>query len=347
VTVADSRCPKCDSDLLQFGATVFYERSKHESDVSSPATGMVFGAVANEFKSSLSGFNSDENKIFYPALQMLKKVFSRHLSEEEIEKVFDVEILPAVDDLSKDKYNAELFRKVESAIRVNLGDAVYEHYKTKGADVLRILRAGELANELMDKEKGDYDLSIKMFPFFKASEVSCRLHTEARYENLKNNAELREIARWIGIVDGDGDIVRSVNTKNLAHSIYVDDVWLGKKKKTWFDMLCGIFNKEKYGNNLSGSCRTGLALYAFGRDWELKMKKDSESRMTTFPISNILKTIDASDDKIIGIRQDLCELQDMRNGLVHEDVADDKDVVTKSIGLSYGCLKGITEFMRI
>ncbi len=331
VTVADSRCPKCNSDLLAFGATVFYEKSKHTSDVSSPATGMVFGAAANELKSSLSGFNYDEKKIFSPALQVLKSVFSRHLSDEEIEKVFASEVLPAVDDLSKDKDNAGLFRKVEAAIKSNLGDTVYEHYKAKGSDVLRILRAGELANELMDKEKGDYDLSIRMFPYFKASEKSCWMHISPRYRMLKDDSLIKELSGWLG---------------NNKDSIDIDNIpgWLDNRKKTLIEVINGILAENEY--LLGGSLRTGIALYVLGRTWNMKVQREDLSKDKVFQIDNLLKA-DGEDTERIGLAENLKELQKMRNERMHKDVEGDEKAVNQSRRLSYECLQAIPEILKM
>ncbi len=331
VTVADSRCPKCKSDLLAFGSTVFYEKSKHKSDMSSPATGMVFGSVANEVKSSLSGFSADERKIFSPALRMIKRVFSQHLSEEEIEKVFDDEVLPAFDELSRDKDNAELLHKVESVIRSYLGDSVYEHYRTKGADVLRILRAGELANELMDNKEGEIDLSIRMFPYFKAAEKSCWMHIAKRYAELNNNSLIEKIDNWIG--------------KN-KDNIFIEDVpqWLIDRKKTLMEVIDGILTENEYF--LGGSLRTGISIFVLGRLWEMKILRKDISRTETFKINNLLGAGGTDYEKEV-LAEKLKDLQILRNERMHKDVEKSEFSVKKCGTLSYTCLRQIPEILEI
>lgn len=334
VTVADSRCPKCNNDLLAFGATVFYEKSKHTSDTSSPATGMVFGAVANEFKAGLSGFNFDEKKIFSPALQMLKKVFSRHLSEEEIEKVFTAEVLPAVDDLSKDSDNDDLFQKIESAIRKNLGEAVYEHYKSKGADVLRILRAGELANELMDKEKGDYDLSIRMFPYFKASERASDYHASNRLKNLIKHPKTVELD---SIVKGEEDNVWGQDIPEWLEGNRQKNI---KGHRGAVKGLLNLLLKDSPNRkNLVNSRNAGLGIYFFGRD-------SLEMRNTRINMNNVFDANGSLSERE-NLARNLCELQDMRNSRMHRDVETDAQLVNDCRNLSYMGLRGIPEMMRI
>ena len=331
VTVADSHCPKCKSDLLAFGSSVFYEKSKHESDVSSPATEVVFGAVANEFKASLSGFNFYEKKIFSPALQMVKKVFSRHLSEEEIDRIFDAEILPVVDDLSKDKENEEVFRTVEENIRENLKAHAYNHYRVKGEDVLKILRAGELALILMKDKTVDMDLSVKMFPYFKASEKSCWIHTRKRYQELKDNPLIEEISEWLG--------------RNYDN-ILIEEIpkWLADRKKTLIEVMNGITTENGYYVN--GSLRTGIAIYALGRTWRMKVRRSDLSQEKTFQINNILRTGGADREKEL-LSENLQKFQGLRNERMHKDVEGDEKAVNQSRRLSYECLKMLPELLSI
>lgn len=343
VSIADSKCPKCKSDLLQFGATVSYEPPKKDSQrYGQGVKDMVFGGLKEDISDNMAMLDPAERRILQPVENRVKSLFEKHMTDEEIEKVYEKEIIPAVDRLVND--NAKTIEKADAVIRKSLGDSVFQHYKAKGSDVLKILRAGEITHFLIPSGSSDVDLSVKMFPFFKASEISCRIHNENRYDDLKNNRQLKDIAQWIGIIDEEGFVQRDVNTKALAQHIFIDDSWLGKRKKTFFDIMCGIYNKNKYGLNLSGSCRTGIAIFAFGREWTLTIKDNSKSK--TFPINNIF-LVKGTNDKKVTLRDNLCDLQDLRNKKVHEEIENDQGQVNKSRELSYQCLKVIPDILEI
>lgn len=349
VSVTDRKCPECGHDLLQFGGAAFYEeKGKDSNRYGQGIKDMVFGGLKSEWKEDFKTLEPDEKKIYSPLADRLNAFFRRHISEEALEDFFDRDVLPLVDDLSKSKDNAELFHKVESAIRIGLGDdAVYQHYRIKAADVLRILRAGELANELMDKEKGDYDLSVRMFPYFKAIEISCSLHTNDRYKQIEKNSQLKAIAQWTGIIDESGRIQKSATPGKLADEIYFEDALLGGKKKTWFSMVIDIMDSSSKKYNLSGACRAGLSIYAFGRNWDIRLKRKHDNDYTAFRVNNIFRAKEVSDEHHHTLQSDLCKLQDMRNKRVHENVENDKYLVGKAKSLSYDCLKDIPQLLSI
>lgn len=332
VSVTDSKCPKCGHDLLQFGGAVFYEdKGKDSGRYGQGVKDMVFGGLQSAWKEDFSTLDPDKRKIYSPLANKLKAFFQRHISEGALEDFFDREVLPLVDDLSKDKDNAELFHKVESAIKENLGSAIYDHYKSKGEDVLRILRAGEIANMLIDKKAGDIDLSVKMFPYFKASEKSCWIHTKKRYRALKDNPLIEEISEWFG--------------KNYDN-IYIEEIpkWLADRKKTLIEVMNGIITENDY--YVGGSLRTGIAIYVLGRTWRMKGRRSDLSQEKTFQINNILRTGGTNSEKEL-LAENLQELQVLRNERMHKDVEGDENAVTQSWWKSYVCLRGIAGVLTI
>lgn len=177
----------------------------------------------------------------------------------------------------------------------------------------------------------EMDLSVKMFPFFKASEVACWLHIKDRYRELKGSPFVKEIAEWIG---------------NNIDNVFIEGIpqWVVERKKTLPEILNGILVESEY--HLSSSLRTGVSLYVLGRDWILRIERKDLSRSKEFKIRNILKAKGNDKDKEF-LGENLCELQILRNERVHKGIEEDEKTVQQSRMLSYNCLKKIPEILEI
>jgi hypothetical protein len=332
VSMTDKNCPKCGNDLLQFGATVFYEsKDKNSGRYGQGIKDMVFGALRDEVEESVKTLDFSEIKVFQPLENRLKLLLSRHLSDLEIDDLFDKEIIPTVDDLSRNKDAEKIFQKVELEMKDNLSLNIYNHYKNKGDDVLKILRAGEITHILIKENGRDIDLSVKMFPYFKASEKACWLHIRRRYNELRDNPLLKNIADWLG--------------RNEDH-ILIDNIpeWLNKRKKTLIEVMNGILTENDYFTG--GSLRTGVSIFVLGRNWNLKIERRDLSKTEIYRIDNILKTGGTDKAKEI-LADNLQKLQVLRNERMHKDVEDNEKTVQSSRTLSYNCLKAIPEILEI
>lgn len=319
VSMADSKCPKCKNDLLQFGATIAYERKQ---------------GYAQEIKdiAKYDDFDHAEQIILQPLIKRLKSLLSRRISESEIESLFENDIIPVIDDISKDKDAEQIIKTVEVEIRSNLGENVFCYYENKGEDVLKILRAGEIARNLIKENSEDIDLSVIMFPFFKASEKSCWLHSQIRYKELVNSPLIKEVYNWMG-------------TK--VDNIYIEKMPIldsPSRLKTLCEILKGLLKENEY--LLSGSLRTGISIYVFGRVWTLTIYRKDLSETKTFCIQNILRT-KGTDEGKEELANNLCELQKLRNKRMHKDIEYDEKAVLSSRELSYNCLIKLPEVLEI
>ena len=219
VSISESRCPKCGNDLLQFGSTVFYEPKEREGPrYGQTIKDMVVQELNKDIKGGLESLDPWERKIFLPIENRLKTLFARHISDSEIGNIFEDEIIPSVDSLSRDKAAEKVFKRVEEEIKNNLGFAIFDHYKRKGENVLKILRAGEITCILIKEDTKKMDLSVKMFPFFKASEVACWRHIHNRYRELKDGPFIKEIIEWVG---------------NNFDNVFIEKIpnWIAEKKR--------------------------------------------------------------------------------------------------------------------
>lgn len=323
VSISDRTCPKCGNDLLQFRATVFYEpKDKYSQRYGQGIKDMVFGGLHDEMKEHIKTLSTEDRRVLIPIENRLKSLLSKHISDLEIENIFERDILPLIDDLKKDKDAEKIINNVEEAIKNNLGSDIFNHYKYKGSDVLKILRAGEITCLMITAK--DVDLSVKMFPYFKASEVACRVHTDMRYEKLVGSTLVKEIDRWIG--DNKDIYIRDVSKwfiEEKNNFIKVIDMLLGKKPK----------------HDLSNCRSTGVSIYIFGRE-------SIEIGNKLFTLKNIFNTTGNMEDKE-KLAINLCELQDLRNKRVHEDIESDDEIARESRNLSYRCLKTIPEILKI
>jgi len=332
VLISDSKCPKCGNDLHQFGSTIFYEPKERDGLRSSQTIkGMVIQELSKDIREGLENLDPWERKIFIPIESRLRTLLAQHISDSEIENIFENEIVPTVDGLSKDKATEKVFKKVEEEIKNNLGYIVYNHYKNKREDVLKILRAGEIACILIRETPENIDLSIKMFPFFKASEVACYWHIHDRYRKLKNDPIVKDIADWIG---------------SNVDNVYIENVpkWIAERKKTLKEIINGILTENEY--YLNGSLRTGISLYILGREWILKIERKDLSKTKEFQVRNALQAKGSNEDRE-SLAKSLNNIQDLRNERVHKDVEDNEQMVRTSRVLSYNCLKEIPIILEI
>jgi hypothetical protein len=337
VSIADSKCPKCGHDLLQFGSTVSYER---KPGYGQEIKDMVFGEVKKDTQESLKELDHNERRIFQPLENRLLSLFSRHISEEEIEEIFDEEIIIVVEEFSKNKDAEKIFIKIEENIKKALGFA-FDHYRNnavkiiykkkgkeriiKGEDILAMLRAGEIIQLLgIDNEK-DIDLSVKMFPFLKASEVACKLHSFNRYKTLRGNSEYRDkFERFVNHINS--------NIKNIIKDV----PWLGRHKNPFNNFLSLIWGLLKGNDHYDlYNCRnTAFSLYFLG------------GGLVGFGDNNIFNTKGLKNDKS-ELAEKLCDLQALRNDRIHEIIEKDELVAGKCKSDSYDCLRTMPQILPI
>lgn len=332
VSISESKCPKCGNDLLQFGATTLYDPKERDKErYSKRIKNSILGDLGNGIKETIEGFDLQEREILQPVERRLRSLLLRSLPDSEWENTFDNEILPIIDALSKDRSAEKILKKVEKTIEDNLGHFVFSYYKNKVVDVLKILRAGEVTCILMKEDTKEMDLSVKMFPFFKASEVACWRHIYDRYQELKGSPLIKAIAEWVG---------------NNVDNVFIERIpnWIVERKKTLSEILHGILVESEY--HLSGSLRAGISLYVLGRDWILRIERKDLSKIKEFQIKNILKAKGTDKDKEI-LAENLYKLQNLRNERVHRGIEENEKAVQQSRMLSYNCLKKIPEILEI
>lgn len=335
VSIADKHCPKCGIDLLKFGAT----KSSGIQTKGKYATGMkdlkkeIFGEVRDEighFKTAES-FDPMEASILKPLYSNLLNILNaRYESDQEIEDVFNARIIPEMDRLSRHEDTLKFLLEIEKTIQSRLGEDFFRYYEEKGNDVLKILRAGEIAVKLT-KLLYQADLSMILFPFFKSAELACYFHTRRCYRNLKDHSQFENIARWL---------------PSKEYNYHIENLpdWLKKRKKKIIEVVKGIFEEDKI--NTAGSLATGVALHLFSRTWEMKIHRVDRGETKTFYIDNWLAAR-GNDREKEALAEKLQGLQSLRNKLVHEDVEDNHETVKTYRDLSYECLNGLPAIFRI
>jgi len=266
-----------------------------------------------------------EKIFFQPITHRLQNILSRHLPDSEIETFFDNEILPAIDALSREADSKRIFDLAEKEIKANLGDTVYLHYKSKSEDILKILSAGEITFYLIPNGGGHIDLSVKMFPFFKASEVACRKHSVQRYRALERHESLQELD---GFIRGNMD---NITGKDIPR-------WFEEHKKAFLNLLDMLLGRRKK-SNLVNARNTGISIQIFGRETITIGNR-------SYAINNIFDVHGSSEAKE-ALAKDLCELQVIRNESIHETVEDQEGTVKEARRISYRCLKLIPKILEI
>lgn len=336
VSIADKSCPNCKNDLLQFGATVFsLPDEKHR-----PAAEGIIGlkkAIWEEIREDMAGqvkpLDALEASIVKPLLDdLMNRLKVRYESDEQIERAFDTQVLPAVDRLKKDPDARELLREVDDLIRSRLGEDIFRHYEDKAEDVLKILRPGEIALSWLDMLAGA-DFSVILFPFFKAVEQSCRLHTEERHARLKHHSQLKEIAAWL---------------PTSAEDLSIEDIpeWLSHKRRK--DKIIKVVRGLLAGGDdrTSGALGTAVSLYLFGRTGSLEIRRLDLNETKAFRIDNLLETAGE-----VTLKEDLAwrlqRLQFYRNERIHEKVETNRDMVDCVRDMAYDCLKGLPRILPV
>lgn len=344
VSISDRTCPKCGNDLLQFGATAFYEpKDKDKQRYGQKVKDMVFGGLHAEAKEPVKAFDAEETRIFMPIFEKrFLGLISRHLSDEELDELFDEEIVPTIHDLSKDLRLEKTFEEIEKDIIKNLGntfniynsanlEATYKRKgkikKVKSTDILAILRAGEIFFSVVGTIKKEMDLSAKMFPFFKASEVACRLYSMKRYKNFINNEEFKsKIEELSNLIDG--------NIRNIK-----DIPWIIRHKgpfKNFFSLIRGLL-KDIPNDDLNNCRNTGFSLYFLGGGLV-----DFGSHQFAF---NMFNTKGSNTDKS-ELAGKLCDLQESRNERMHGKIEQDEQEAQNCRNNAYCCLREIPRILE-
>lgn len=352
VSISDSKCPKCGHDLLQFGATEFYEPTTGDSGRNrQDVKDMAFGTVSREIRNNMKALDSNEMKILSPIENRFKNLFKRHLSDEEFDHVFNSEIIPTLAALRRDNSAEKSLKKIEETIRSKIGDNIFQLYENPdlkvkykdrngklkivtGNNILDILRVGEIIFDNITTACAgltDVDFSAGMFSFFKASEVACLLHSHDRYDGLKDSPEIKKFTNWLG---------------NDVEDVYIERIppWLGRRKKTLFDTVRGIYAGNR--DNINGCLRTGISIFVIGRNWVMELKRKDSSELETYQLKNYMNALGKSEDKE-SLAESLSRLQALRNPRVHGGVEKDKNKMDESRELSYNCLKGIYKILEI
>lgn len=343
VSISDSKCPQCGNDLLKFGATVFYElKEKNNQGYGQKVKDMVYGGLHAEAKGLVKAFDAEDTRIFMPIFEKrFLGLISRHLSDEELDELFDEEIVPTVNDLSKDLRVEKTFGEIEKDIKGRLGNAFNSYnntnlevtYKRKGkfktvksSDILAILRAGEIFFNVIGEIK-KIDLSAKMFPFFKAPEVACRLYAMKRYKTFINNEEFKnKIEELSKLIDG--------NIKNIK-----DIRWISRHRgpfKNFFSLIRGLL-KGIPNDDLNNCRNTGFSIYFLGGGLI-----DFGNRQFAFNMFNAKgSTKDKSE-----LAGKLCDLQESRNERIHGKIEDDEQEAQNCRNNAYYCLREIPRILE-
>lgn len=338
VSIADRHCPKCGTDLLKFGATKSSLPQTRKGAYANGIKGLrkeVFREIRDEIEISRNMESPDpmEASMLKPMYSNLLNVLNkRYASDEEIESAFNDRIFPEMVRLSQHEDALKFLLKIEQIIQSRLEENIYRHYEDNGNDVLKILRSGEINVKLINLLY-QADLSVILFPFFKSAEVACRFHTRRCYSNLKNHRKLKEIADWL-----------SSSADNLH--IYNLPDWLenGYRKSRIIEIVKGLLTENEI--HTAGSLATGIALYMFGRTWELKIRRVDLGEAKTFPIDNLLATRGKDEEKE-ALADKLQKLQFLRNKRVHERVEENHGIVDEVRDLSYECLNALPVIFRI
>lgn len=333
VSIADSRCPKCGQDLLQLWSTVSGEPENKSLSIGIPdILKKTIASSRDEMQKSTAHFDLLEKSVFQPIEGQLQRLFDRYLTDEELDAIFNNEIPPIIDQIDKDKSAEKTIQIVRDKIRKNLGDEIFRYYENKCPEIITMLFSGEMVCLLLKAD--DIDLSVKMFEFFKATEVASAMHSENRLNLLIKDPAVVVVA----------DIIDN-NTGN----IYSKDIpqWLDGNKKEEIEghkgALLGLLKLLLADNpsmrKLCNSRNAGLALHIFGRE-------SIEIKGTKVSINNIFDAKGSMIDRE-KLARDLCEIQAMRNKKIHEDIAElERDVETWK-STAYDCLKAMPMILKI
>lgn len=323
ISILTEKCPIC---LFQINAEDLIRRKTEEQ------LSRQFNNLEKNFSARFEKINiQHENRIKRLQDKVIHLLSTKYLPEKEIEVLFDSEIIPAIDNFYEEAGDkSPTVQGIEEEIISGLGITAYNHYKEKGEDVLRIIRAGELSLKYF-KDIPSIDLSVIMFPFFKAAEKSCWMHTNTRYDLLSVHSLVGEIDSWLSTDP------KNINVQNVPG-------WLKDRTKTLVEVVQGLQNKREFF--VTGCLRTGIALYIFGRSWIMAIYRNDVSKTKKFLIENILNA-SGSDNLKQSLAFDLYQLQKVRNERVHKEIETNEQYVLMSKTLSYRCMKNINLILSI
>jgi hypothetical protein len=334
VSVAGKSCPNCKADLLKFGATTSSLPDKGHRPAAEGLIGIkkvFWGELWEDLASQTKSADALEVAILKPLLDdIMTRLRVQYESDAQIEKVFDTQVLPAVVRLKEDRDTSELLREVDDLIQSRLGGGVFSHYEEKGDDVLRILRSGEIAVRWMDL-LSQADLSVILFPFFKAVERSCCVHTAVRYGRLKGHSLLAAVAKSL---------------PPSADYLIIEELpeWLEERKVKIIEVVRGLLTGSEF--HTAGALATGVAIQLFGRTWPLKIRRTDREETKVFRIENLLTAAGGETERET-LASGLQRIQYLRNQLVHEKVEENREIVEVVRGLAYDCLKALPSILRI
>jgi len=335
VSMADRVCPKCNNNLLQFGA--ISSQPENKDSYRQGIKNIVFTGLRKEIYEANNYTDSDGlEEIFAKVRNKLNNFIARKITEEEVGNIYETVIFPILGELQKDTCGNNLCKKAELSIKNNLGGVVYQHYYNKCHEIIEMLLAGELACIFLKTE--NIDMSVILFEFFKSCEVACEIHTKGRLQQIINHPKVSMVDNAIG----EGTFYDRI--KNIAGKDIPD--WFeaekdGKKnghKGALLNLLDMLLGRASI-NNLRNSRNTGLALYVFGREL-------LQINGKTIDISNIFKANGSMSDREI-LAKNLCELQYERNEMIHERVIDNNVEVEKWKRISYDCLKAVPAILNV
>lgn len=339
VSVTEKNCQHCGHDLMPFGSMAFSEFNLNENTSDARRVkNLMFAELREEARGLGKFLQSDENRSVASILEKrIGRIFLRHASKEAIENLYDQEIIPFIDELSKDANADLLSSKLELVIKDNLGETNF-HYYMKWPEIKKMLFAGELVH-LLVKNK-EIDLTVKMFEFFKVTEVVAKIHSEHRLQNLIDLPEVKSVDSVIG---QGSDYLRRRNVYGKDIPVWFDgdrdENKVGHKRAFYIllDML--ISERKKDNTNLCNSRNAGLALYVFGRE-RISFIKGNITINNVFDAKGLI-----SDREVLA--RDLCELQVARNAKLHENRPVQEIEVNTWRTTAYRCLRAIPEILAI
>ncbi len=353
VTLAERTCHACGADLRKVGATTLGDGRRAGSGIGRSIASAAMEQLASETASAYTEFDREERKILRHIFEKsLKRLLTRYDSYDDLEKLFSQEIIPTVADMAADRQASRLFDHIEAAIQKELGHEAYESYRdpktavsytegseTKhvyGSGVLETTRAAELIGHYLSNGEAIH-LSTSVFPYCKATEMACWLHACGRYQSLKNNSTIVEIADWVEAAGKKAFVVDK--PRPLPPS-------LGHKHKPTYDVLTGIPGLDVW--KLNGALRFAIALYLLGTEGTLRLQPMDvrAGQAREFDVRNVIRA-GGSEPARQELAIDLSAMQDVRNNLAHLGNLNTPEDVQKYRRLAYECLRRLPTIMPL
>jgi hypothetical protein len=337
VSINDDKCRGCGHDLTMFGPTKLLGSGQDGNRRLGRRIKEIALSELYEETKQLSASLQDDDEFNIAAIleKRIGRIFLRHASEEEIDSVYEKDVIPCIDELSKDENAKLISKRLEATLKENLGEILYGYYG-KWPEIIKMLFAGELVYLLVRNK--EVDLSVKMFEFFKVTELAVKKHAERRVLGLEGHPAAKNVDSVLGS-GSDDDRRRKVIGEDIPQWFNGNREENISQHKQAFIVLLDMLTGRKKKSNLINARNAGLALHAFGR--ETFRINGSTIRMGN-PY-NARGNMPEREE----LARNLCELQFVRNKKVHEKTANEESEVNKWRGVAYSCLRAIPVILEI